>query len=821
MENFVSDLRYAVRMLIKTPTLTAVAVLSLALGIGANTAIYTLVNGLFLQGMPVTDPDRVVSLYTIDEKNRGGFTNFNQTSRPNLEDYRDRNQVFGAIAMYQGLPLSLAGAGQPVQIPGEIVTGNYFDVLGVKPAIGRFFLPEEDRVDAGVPVAVASDRFFRRRLGADPAALGRSVTLNGLPYTIVGVAPPGFIGVNALGGPELWVPLAMHARVLTGFAAENYDDRRALTFDAVARLKPGVTIDQASADMRRVGSQLEKEYPIPNGSRNGALLPVLQARINPNIRPVFVMAGGLLMTVVALVLLIACANVANLLLARAGARRKEIAVRLSLGASRARLVRQLLTESVLLGLIGGAGGLLIGIWSRDLLVALRPVQFFQDAPDLPVDGRVLLFTLLVALATGLLFGLAPALQASRPNLAIELKDKSSQSQSRRRVTLRSALVVSQVALSLLSLVGAGLFIRSLANTQRIDPGFETRNLLVIGFDVGAQGYDRPRAEDFYRRVVERARTVPGVAGATLASIVPIGFGGISRTVFPEGHEPSAGSTGTFVAVNSIVPGYFRTEGVALLDGRDLEESDRDGAPLVAVINRTMAQKFWPGEAAVGKRFKFFGDEAFRQVVGVAEDTKIFTLGEEPVPIAYAPLQQQFETAMVLHVRTTGDPAPLLGTLRREVQALDASLPLTNVFTVEELLGQSLWAPRMAAGLLTIFGLLALLLAAIGIYGVMSYAVGQRTQEFGIRMALGARALDVVMLVMRHGLTLVLAGLALGLLAAAGLTQFVGSLLVGVGPSDPLTFAAIAVILLAVAAIAGYLPARRATRVDPMTALRCE
>ncbi|HKQ97928.1 MAG TPA: ABC transporter permease, partial [Candidatus Polarisedimenticolia bacterium] len=771
MENFLSDLRYAGRMLVKTPTLTAVAVLSLALGIGANTAIYTLINGLFFRAMPVDSPERVVSLYTTDEKNRGGFTNFNQTSRPNLEDYRERNQVFQALAIYQGVGLSLSGTGEPVQINGEIVTGNYFDVLGVKPARGRFFLPEEDRTDAGVPVAVASDRFFRNRLGADPAAVGRTVTINGMPYTVVGVAPPGFIGVNALGGPEVWVPLAMHGRVLTGFAAENYDDRRALIFDAVGRLKPGVTVEQAGADMRRIGAQLEQEYPIPNGARSGAVLPVLEARINPNIRPVFVMAGGLLMTVVGLVLLIACANVANLLLARAGARRKEIAVRLSLGASRGRLVRQLLTESVALALLGGAGGLLLGIWSRDLLVALRPINFFQDAPDFPVDASVLLFTLGISVVTGILFGLAPALQVSRPNLAIELKDKLSQSTNPRRVTLRSALVVTQVALSLLSLIGAGLFIRSLANTQRIDPGFESNKMLVVAFDVGAAGYDRPRAEDFYRRAIERARSVPGVADATFASILPIGGGGISRTVFPEGHEPSAGSTGTFVAVNTIIPGYFAAAGVALLEGRDIAESDREGSELVVTVNQTMAKKFWPGESAIGKRFKFFGDETFRQVVGVVEDTKIFTLGEDPVPIAYAPLQQAFETAMVLHVVTKSDPEPLLGTIRREIQALDPALPLTNVSTVGALIGQSLWAPRMAAGLLTIFGLLALLLAAIGIYGVMSYSVGQRTQEFGIRMALGARALDVVMLVMRHGLTLVLAGLAIGLLAAAFLTKF--------------------------------------------------
>jgi predicted permease len=521
------------------------------------------------------------------------------------------------------------------------------------------------------------------------------------------------------------------------------------------------------------------------------------------------------------VLLIACANVANLLLARAGARRKEIAIRLSLGAGRIRLVRQLLTESVLLSLLGGAAGLLIAYWSKDMLVAWRPPLFFPDGIDLKLDAGVLVFTLLVSVLTGLLFGLAPALQSSRPALAIELKDRTLDPGSRRRVTLRGALVVAQVALSLISLIGAGLFLKSLRNTQRIDPGFESQNLMVLTFDVGAQGYDRPRSEAFFKESVERVGALPGVQSAALSSNLPIGGGGFSRTVFPEGHEPSAGSTGTFVFVNTVTPGYLGVVDVALLHGRDVTEADREGAPPVVLINEAMAKRFWPDQDAIGKRFKFFGDEAFREVAGVVENTKVFTLGEDPRPVAYVPLYQMFETAMTLHVRTKGDPKPLVDTVRRTVQGMDANLPLTNVQTVTALLDQTLWAPRMGASLLAIFGLLALALAAIGIYGVMSYAVSQRTHEFGIRMALGARALDVLALVFRQGLLPVAGGLLLGLVAAVLVTRLIKTFLVGVGATDPVTFAGIALLLLAVAALASYIPARRATRVDPLVALRYE
>ena len=611
METLIQDVRYGLRMLVRNPGFTLVAVLSLALGIGANTTIFTLVNTVLLHSIPVRDPQRLVSVFMTDEKNKNNQFNLFQVSHLNYNDYRDQNTVFEETAAYVGSAINLSGGGEPEQIGGDLVSGNFFSILGVEPSLGRAFLPEEDKVDGAHPVTVLSDRLWRRRFAADPAMVGKSITMNGHTFTVVGIAPPGFQGVNTLGGPDLWVPLAMHGQILSGFLAENFNDRRALLFNVVARLKPGVTIQQAESELRTIAARLEKEYPVPNTGRSVTLLPVSQATVNPNIRRLFVVAGGLLMTVVGLVLLIACANVANLLLARATGRRKEIAIRLSMGAGRLRLVRQLMTESVVLALLGGAAGLLVAFWARDLLMAFRPPQFFFGEFGLDLDARVLLFTLLVSLATGVVFGLVPALQASRPDLVVELKERTGQpGHSGRRVNLRSALVVGQVALALVSLIGAGLFLRSLRNTERIDPGFDARNLLTLSFDVGALGFDQVRGEEYHRRLLETVRGIPGVRSAALSANLPMG-GGIGRTVFPEGQEAAAGAVGQFTMANEMSVGYFDVVGISLRRGRDLTDMDREGAPLVVVINEAMAKQFWKGDDAVGKRFKFFGDTAFR------------------------------------------------------------------------------------------------------------------------------------------------------------------------------------------------------------------
>ncbi len=534
-----------------------------------------------------------------------------------------------------------------------------------------------------------------------------------------------------------------------------------------------------------------------------------------------VKAGGLLTTIVGLVLLIACANVANLLLARAAARQKEIAVRLSLGAGRGRLIRQLLTEGTLLALVGGAAGLLLAFWAQGLLWSFRPPFLAADAIDLHPDMRVLLFTLGVSIATGVVFGLAPAIQASRPDLVVELKEKTSApTGSNRLFSLRNVLVSAQVALSLVALIGAGLFLRSLQHAQQISPGFDADHLAVLSFDLGAQGYTEERGRQFQQRVLERAAAVPGVQSASVASTVPLFAGGFARTVFLEGQDASDRRAGKLVQISVVGAHYLETLGISLMRGRTLSELDQPNTPISVVVNETMAKKFWPEQDAIGKRFKFFGQNVFNQVVGIAKDSKYNFIGEEATPFIYQATTQVYQPQLSLFVKAAR-PQAVLGTVRGEVQQLDRNLPLTGVFTLNEIFDQALWAPRMAASLLAVFAGLSLVLSVIGIYGVMAYAVSQRTRELGIRMALGASRGDVLRLVVMQGLRLTVMGVAFGLVASFAVTRLIASLLYDVSPTDIVTFTVVPALLAAAAMVASYLPALRATRIDPMVALRYE
>jgi len=824
MSTLLQDLRFSARLLVKTPAFTLVAALSLALGIGANTTIFTIVNAVLLNPLPVEDPAQLVSVFTTDERNQNRALGFLQVSPLNYRDLRDKNEVFAGVAAHTGIPLNISiGTGDPQQVFGEIVTGNYFSVLGAKPIVGRTFAADEDRNPGERLVAVLGYGEWQKRFGADRGVVGRTMTVNGQPFTIVGVMPRGFKGTNAIGAPAMWIPYMTYPVTTNGFFRELIEpnSRRGLVFNVTGRLKPGVSAQQAEANLKTVAAQLEQEYPNENKGRSITVVPLAQATINPGFRNNFVMAGGLLMTIVGLVLLIACANVANLLLARAAVRQKEIAVRLSLGASRGRLVMQLLTEGTLLALVGGALGLLLAYWAQSVLWSYRPPFLQPDAIDLRPDTRVLLFAVAVSLVTGVLFGLAPAVQSSRPDLVVELKEKTSApTGSSHLFGLRNLLVAGQIALSLVALIGAGLFLRSLQNAQRINPGFDTEHLAVMSFNLGAQGYSEERGRQFEQRVLERSAAVPGVQSATVASTVPLFNGGFARTVFLEGQDTSDRRSGRLVQISVVGPHYLETLGIALLRGRALGEIDQPNTPSAVVINETMAKRFWPDQDAIGKRFKFFGQNNFQNVVGIARDSKYNFIGEEPTPCIYQPTTQVYQPQLSLFIKAA-KPDAVLGTVRGEVQQLDRNLPLTGVFTLSEIFDQSLWAPRMGASLLAVFAGLSLVLAVIGIYGVMAYSVNQRTRELGIRMALGASRADVLRLVVVQGLRLTTIGVIVGLTASLAASRLIASLLYDVSPSDGVTFVVVPVLLAAAALAASYLPALRATRIDPIVALRYE
>jgi predicted permease len=818
LTDLLQDLRFAVRLLVRTPGVTLVAVLSLALGIGANTTVFTLVNAILLQPMLVEDIDRLVRIGTSEVRNNTPVV-LGGTSRPNFEDLRDQNTVFSGATVTGFTPLALSGGGEPEQLGAQIVSGNFFDVLGAPFAAGRAFLPIEDQRFGEHPVTVLSYGLWQRRFGGDRALVGRTITLNGHDFTVVGVTAEGFRGLTPVGGPDLWVPFAMHQQVLAGLGVEMYKSRRGLGYQAFARLKDGVSLEQARANADAIGRALAAEFPTDNGGRSFALTPMADGVLPPAFRQQLVLTGSIGMVVVGLVLLIACGNVANLLLARASARRQEIAVRLSMGASRGRLVRQLLTESVLLAAAGGVAGVLMAYWARALLWALRPPFMQANFINLDFDGGVLAFAGLVSLATGLIFGLVPALQASRPDLVLELKERSTVSSGGRWFHLRHILVVGQLALSLVALVSAGLFLRSLSNAQQIDLGFDADGLMVLGINAGTQGFDETRGRDLYRRVQERLAGVPGVQSATLSTAVPLLAGGFTRTTFRDDQDRNDPRNGRLTPINEVGEHYFATLTIPIVQGRAFTADDRAGAAPVIIINETMAKQFFPDTPALGRRLYIFGRPEGREIVGIARTIKYNGVGEPESPHMYVPLDQSYASQVVVQVRASGDPDAVLGTVRRALQELEPTLPLLNVNTYRNVLRTALWAPRFGTSLLAVFGGLALLLAAVGLYGVMAYGVSQRTREIGIRMALGARGRDLRAMVIRQGLLLAVAGVIIGMLVSIGLARFVTSLLYGVSGADPVAFGVVAVLLLVVAGLATYLPARKASRVDPVVALR--
>ncbi len=816
MESLLQDLRYGMRMLIKNSGFTVGVALSLALGIGLNVAIFSVVNALLLRPLPgIEQSDELVGIYNT----RQGSGYFN-VSYPDYFHYREQARSFSSLAAHWHTPFAMSSGGDPVKADGAIVSGNYFSTLGLRPAHGRFFLPEEDRTPDTHPVAVISYGLWQRHFNSDPVLIGKRVILNGHSFTVIGVTPAGFTGALTGLATEVWVPLMMQAVALPG-ASELTRGQNMLYLMVIGRLKPGISMKQAQAELSIQARQLEQQYPETNKERGIILASASGA--HPAFRGVISAFLAVLMAVVGIVLLIACANVANLLLARAAARQKEIAVRLSLGASRRRLIRQLLTESMLLALGGGVVGLIVAVWAAGFLLSLMPPTGLPFTLNLSPDVRVLGFTLLLSLLTGIVFGIAPALQATNPNLVQALKDETAVG-SYRRSRLRSVLVVAQVALSLMLLIAAGLLIGSLRNAQRIDPGFNPEKLLTISFDTTLLGYDEAKSERFYQELHRRVASLPGVQQASIARFIPLGPAGDSVPVGIGGRDLPPGQEGSHTGYNLVGPDYFPTMGIPLLRGRAFTMQDRLGAPNVVVINETTAQRYWPNVEPVGQPLRIRGQNF--EVIGVAKDAKYRSVSEEPRPFLYFALLQR-EAAGIpaadlkLHVRATGNSPGIVAAIRSEVQALDPNLPLFDVQALTEGMRFSLIPMQLAGVLSGVSGFLALLLATVGIYGVVAYGVEQRTREIGIRVALGAQARDVLKLVVRQGMRLVFIGVTIGLAGSFALTRLVSNLLIGISTTDPVTFVLVTTLLAGVALLACYIPARRATKVDPMTALRHE
>jgi putative ABC transport system permease protein len=808
------DLLFTVRSLLRKPAFTAGAVLSLALGIGANTAIFTCINALLLRPLPVAEPARLAMVYATSADSPGDLFGL---SHPNYADLRDRNAVFSSMLAVRPVTLTLSGTDRPEALSGELVSGNYFSTLGVRLALGRTFLPEEDRTPGARPVVVLSHGLWQRRFNSDPQVIGRTVQLNRTAFTVVGVAPRGFRGLGTLGSPELWVPTMMHPQVLFGRIANWFDGRDKLMFNVVGRLRPGKSLEQAKLDLGLLSRRLEEEYPIDNKGVGVALVPLAQATFQRGLRASFVLASEVLMGLVGALLLLTCSNVANLLLARALERRKEIAIRLSIGAGRGRLVRQLLTEGLVLSLAGGALGLLVARLGRDLLWALRPPIVPADL-DVSLDGRVLAFALLLSLATGVLLGLVPLLQAFRFELVTSLKGLDSPG-APGRFGPRQLLLVAQVALSFVLLAGAGSFLVSLRIAQRIDPGFATENIALAAFDLGAQRYSESAARQFERRLLEEVESLPGVRSASLAERVMLDLRGTARLkVAVDGQDARLKEPGPMVRINAVGPRYFETMGVKLRAGRGFTSEDREESRRVAVINETMARRFWPGRSPLGRSFHLEGEEAPLQVIGVAGDCKFESLAQAAQPYLYVPLLQHSSPAVTLHVRTTGDPAAVQAAVRRVVQSLDRNLPLVDQRSMTDILEQSLWASRTAAGLLSAFGLLALLLSTIGVYSLMAFAARSRHREMGIRLALGAQRSELLRKMVGEGIVLALSGVLLGCLAAALTVPRAAGLLFGAVEESPSIFLGAAALLLAIALVASFFPARQAIRADATRAL---
>ncbi|MFY9531478.1 MAG: ABC transporter permease [Candidatus Acidiferrales bacterium] len=813
MTSFWQDVRYSLRMIAKAPGFAAIAILTLALGIGANTTIFSWINAALLNPVPgLASPSEVMSLML----SKPGDNPFPFTY-PDVEAIRDGQQSFTGIAACNFAQMSLTGKGKPERVWGMVASANYFDVLGVRPILGRGFLPVEDEKPGGAPVAVISYRLWQTHFGANPNIVGQTIEINQHPYTIVGVTPAVFQGSQTGIRTEIWVPIMMEAQLDP--LGDLLHDHHQFWLLAFGRLKPGVVLEQAQEEMTLRLKREVKNYPEEHkGHDSVTVYPLWRNPFGLNyflstLLPV-------LMTIAGLVLLLACANVANLMLVRSVGRRREIAIRMSLGASRWRLVRQLLVESLMLALAGGAVALLITFWTAGTLMKFMPTMDFPLSLTVRADRAVLLATLVISVLTGVIFGILPALRSSGvAPVAVLKEDTGSASGGLRKARLASGLVVVQISLSLLLLICAGLFIRSFLSAQQINLGFNPHNVLIASYDLFTAGYSDASGAEFDRQLVAKLEALPGIQSVALSSRVP-GFAQGSTSVKPEGYVSQANeSMETQVAI--ITPNYFQTMQIPIVKGRDFTLQDTKSSQRAVIVSEAFVNRYWPHQEALGKQLYSDLPKEWLTVVGVARDSKMTGLNEKPTPFVYLPLYQVYQAITIINARVTGDSLAFGKTVEKTIHELNADLVVFDVATLELREQIASFPQRIAGTFVGAFGLLALVLAAVGIYGVTAYTTRQRTHEIGIRMALGASKEDILRLVLGHGLRLTFVGMGVGLAASFALTRYLGSMLLGVTSTDALTFSSVAILLCAVALLACFIPARRAMRVDPMVALRYE
>jgi predicted permease len=809
MTSLLQDLRFSIRVLAKNPGFTFLAVLTLALGIGANSTIFSWINSTLLNPVPgATHTNELASVMKGDE---------DDFSYLDYKDLRDANQSFSELAAQKMIAMDLTGAGRPERIWGMLTSANYFDVLGVRPLLGRGFLPIEDQKPGGAPVAVISFRLWQTRFGADSSVVGRALEINHHPYTIVGVTPAAFQGSETGLQSVIWIPLMMEQQVMSN--SDRLNSRSEGWLELLGRLRSGQTLSRTQEEMNLLMQRIVQQFPKAHeGDNELTVFPLWRSPYGANSRLSAFLPP--LMAIAGVVLLLACANVANLLLVRSLGRRREIAIRLSLGASRWRLVRQLLAESLALALAGGGIAVLITIWTAGTFADFVPPSNLPVALNMKVDHTVLFVTLAVSVLASVVFGILPALRSSNMAPVEVLKEETgSASGGIHRAILSSALVVAQISLSLFLLVSAGLFIRSIRNAQRFNPGFNPDHVLLASFDLFPAGYSAENGIEFDRQLLTKLEALPGVQSVSLANYVPLGFTFDTTTVNPEGYVPQPHES---MDVNDthVTPNYFRTMQIPLVSGRDFTAQDTQKSQPVVIVNQALADLYWPRQEAIGKRLHVYED--WRTVVGIARNVSSSRrLYDPPRPFVYIPLFQGYAHAGIIHARVAGDPLIFATAVENTVHELDADLPVYDVTTLATHMKLATIGYRVAGTFVGAFGLLALILAAVGVYGVVAYSTRQRTHEIGIRMALGAQISDVFRLVLGKGLRLTFLGLAIGFVVSLGLTRFLGTLLFGVTTTDALTFSGVAILLCVVSLAACYIPARRATRVDPMIALRYE